>query len=86
MVSIFCFSTELRSMCSNMAVMYSVFQHGPFKHDFKFNNYKVQLVELVLEGISLSYLKLFIFYRYDLHWKKEKFSKYSPKVILHMIS
>jgi len=69
-----------------MAVTYSVVQHGLFKDDLKFSNCKVRLVELILEGKYLSYLKLFIFFHYGLHWQKEKFSKYSLKVILHMMS
>ena len=77
---------QYRIMCSDMTVMYSVVHHGLFKDDFKFSSNKVRLVELVLEGKSLSYLKLFIFFQYGLHWQKEKFSKYILKVILHMMS
>jgi len=73
-------------MCSNMSFMYSVVRDGLFKDDFKFSNYKVRIVELVLKGKSHSYLKLFIFFHYGFHWQKEKFSKYSLKVILHMMS
>jgi len=69
-----------------MEVMYSVVQHELFKDDFTLSNYKVKLVELVLEGKSLSYLKFFIFFHYGLHWQKEKVNKYSLKVILHMMS
>jgi len=45
-----------------MAALYSVGQLGLFKDDFKFSNYKVRFVELVVEGNSLSYLKLVIFF------------------------
>jgi len=68
-----------------MAVTYSVVQHEHFKDDLKFSNYKVRLVQLVLKGKSLSYLELFIFFHYGLRWQKEKFSKYSLEVILHMM-
>jgi hypothetical protein len=45
---------QYRIMCSNMEVTYSVVQHELFKDDFNFSNYKVRLVELVIEGKSLS--------------------------------
>jgi hypothetical protein len=77
---------KYRIVCSNMTAMYSVVQHGLFKDDFNFSNNKLRLIELVLDGKSLSYLKLFLFFHYGLHWQKEKFSKYSLKVILHMMS